>query len=175
MTGITYAILVVYAYASYTALFVCPHAYVDKCVIWDYFRFSYKKIPDIFLSNMALDMHTCTIYKVVQIWPGQTVTCLHTNSPGHIWTTLYLTFCDEQIICQVTKKFREILFHYPGHKSPPPHIEPLESITHPPSYLFKADFNIILSVPGSSKRSPFLRILYQNFVWKRLGLRPIAH
>jgi hypothetical protein len=26
---------------------------------------------------------------VVQIWPGQTVTCLHTNSPGHIWTTLY--------------------------------------------------------------------------------------
>jgi hypothetical protein len=29
------------------------------------------------------------IYKVVQIWPGQTVTCLHTNRPGHIWTTLY--------------------------------------------------------------------------------------
>jgi hypothetical protein len=28
--------------------------------------------------------------KVVQIWPKQTVTCLHTNSPGHIWTTLYL-------------------------------------------------------------------------------------
>jgi hypothetical protein len=27
-------------------------------------------------------------YKVVQIWPGQTVTCLHTNSPSHIWTTL---------------------------------------------------------------------------------------
>jgi hypothetical protein len=30
------------------------------------------------------------MYKVVQIWPGQTVTCLHTNSPGHIWTTLYI-------------------------------------------------------------------------------------
>jgi hypothetical protein len=30
-------------------------------------------------------------YKVVQIWPGQTVTCLHTNRPGHIWTTLYIT------------------------------------------------------------------------------------
>jgi hypothetical protein len=29
-------------------------------------------------------------YKVVQVWPGQTVTCLHTNSPGHIWTTLYM-------------------------------------------------------------------------------------
>jgi hypothetical protein len=32
------------------------------------------------------------MYKVVQIWPGQTVTCLHTNSPGHIWTTLYLYY-----------------------------------------------------------------------------------
>jgi hypothetical protein len=29
-------------------------------------------------------------YKVVQIWQGQTVTCLHTVSPGHIWTTLYV-------------------------------------------------------------------------------------
>ena len=28
-------------------------------------------------------------YKVVQIWPGQTVTCLHTDRPGYIWTTLY--------------------------------------------------------------------------------------
>jgi hypothetical protein len=33
--------------------------------------------------------HITSKYKVVQIWPGQTVTCLHTNSPGHIWTTLY--------------------------------------------------------------------------------------
>jgi hypothetical protein len=32
-------------------------------------------------------------YKVVQTWPGQTVTCLHTNSPGHIWTTLYYCLC----------------------------------------------------------------------------------
>jgi hypothetical protein len=30
------------------------------------------------------------MYKMVQIWPGQTVTCLHTNSPGNIWTTLYI-------------------------------------------------------------------------------------
>ena len=28
-------------------------------------------------------------YKVVQIWPGQTVASLQTISPGHIWTTLY--------------------------------------------------------------------------------------
>jgi hypothetical protein len=26
---------------------------------------------------------------VFQIWPGQIVTCLHTNRPGHIWTTFY--------------------------------------------------------------------------------------
>ena len=31
---------------------------------------------------------SCVMYKVVQIWPWQTVTCLHTNCPGHIWTTL---------------------------------------------------------------------------------------
>jgi hypothetical protein len=31
---------------------------------------------------------------VVQIWPGQTVTCLLTNSPGHIWATLYKTDVD---------------------------------------------------------------------------------
>jgi len=31
----------------------------------------------------------CNIYKVVQIWPGLISPDLHTNSPGHIWTTLY--------------------------------------------------------------------------------------
>jgi hypothetical protein len=36
---------------------------------------------------------TSPMYKVVQIWPGQTVTCLHTNSPGHIRTTLYYMHC----------------------------------------------------------------------------------
>jgi hypothetical protein len=34
-------------------------------------------------------LYLFVLYKVVQIWPGQSVTCLHTNSPGHIWTTLY--------------------------------------------------------------------------------------
>ena len=39
------------------------------------------------------------LYKVVQIWPGQTVTCLHTNRPGHIWTTLYfLTLSTRSIL-----------------------------------------------------------------------------
>jgi hypothetical protein len=44
-------------------------------------------------------------YKVVQIWPGQTVTCLHTKRPGHIWTTLYLRKCR----IRTTKK-RYIIF-----------------------------------------------------------------
>jgi hypothetical protein len=35
-------------------------------------------------------MHLQWIYKVIQIWPGQTVTCLHKNRPGHIWTTVYI-------------------------------------------------------------------------------------
>jgi len=29
-------------------------------------------------------------YKVVQIWPGLMSPDLHTISPGHIWTTLYM-------------------------------------------------------------------------------------
>jgi hypothetical protein len=43
---------------------------------------------------MYICMRECMcIYKVVQIWPGQTVTCLHTISPGHIWTTLHVCVC----------------------------------------------------------------------------------
>ena len=41
------------------------------------------------------------MYKVVQIWPGQTVSCLHTNSPGHIWTTLYHLRRRQQSLCGV--------------------------------------------------------------------------
>ena len=40
-------------------------------------------------GNLVFYLLCDLLYKVVQIWPGQTVTCLHTNSPGHIWTTLY--------------------------------------------------------------------------------------
>ena len=40
------------------------------------------------LNDSAVWMYV--MYKVVQIWPGQTVTCLRTNRPGHIWTTLYV-------------------------------------------------------------------------------------
>jgi hypothetical protein len=39
-------------------------------------------------------------YKVVQIFPGQTVSCFHTNSPRHICTTMY--FC-------LREEFSEIL------------------------------------------------------------------
>jgi hypothetical protein len=44
-------------------------------------------------------------YKVVQIWPGQTVTCLHTSSPGHIWTTLYIKHLDTLKIAFTAKLF----------------------------------------------------------------------
>ena len=40
-------------------------------------------------NTTCLNTENPDLYKVVQIWPGQTVTCLHTISPGHIWTTLY--------------------------------------------------------------------------------------
>jgi hypothetical protein len=38
------------------------------------------------------------LYRVVQIWPRQTVTSLHTNSPGHIWTTLYLVLAGRSLM-----------------------------------------------------------------------------
>jgi hypothetical protein len=51
-------------------------------------------------ATVKIQLYLLT-YKVVKIWPGQTVTCLHTNSPGHIWTTLYKEM-----------KFEEWLLHY---------------------------------------------------------------
>jgi hypothetical protein len=62
--------------------------------------------------------HNVKKYKVVQIWPGQSVTCLHTNRPGHIWTTLYDRAgqaADNNIIrrmrfaCWTTTGYRHIL------------------------------------------------------------------
>jgi hypothetical protein len=47
------------------------------------------KTHKIIFTCADLYVITRRTFKVVQIWPGQTVTCLHTNSPGHIWTTLY--------------------------------------------------------------------------------------
>jgi hypothetical protein len=46
-----------------------------------------------------------SIYNVVQIWPGQTVTCLHTNSPGHISTTLY----NKEIVVLGGRKYEIVL------------------------------------------------------------------
>jgi hypothetical protein len=44
------------------------------------------------ISNATRAQAHIQKYKVVQIWPVQTVTCLHTDRPGHIWTTLYVIF-----------------------------------------------------------------------------------
>jgi hypothetical protein len=41
-------------------------------------------------KKRILRVMSVVYYKMVQIWPGQTVTCLHTNSPDHIWTTFYI-------------------------------------------------------------------------------------
>jgi hypothetical protein len=49
-------------------------------------RFQYHSL----ITHISCRYQTeAKMYKVVQIWPGQTVTCWHTNNPGHIWTTLY--------------------------------------------------------------------------------------
>jgi hypothetical protein len=42
------------------------------------------------IKKLKIKIYRSTLYKVVQIWPGQTDTCLHTKSPGHIWTILYV-------------------------------------------------------------------------------------
>jgi hypothetical protein len=62
-------------------------------------------------------------YKVVQIWPGQTVTCLHTNSPGHIWTTLYFSvsvcvWARVAVLIQYETRMRLILLSSAASLSP---------------------------------------------------------
>jgi hypothetical protein len=46
----------------------------------------------VFVMELIFLLYCIFVYRVVQIWQGQTVTCLHTISPGHIWTTLYVGF-----------------------------------------------------------------------------------
>ena len=41
------------------------------------------------LCSWVSDCRNCMV-KVVQIWPGLTAACLHTISPDHILTTLYI-------------------------------------------------------------------------------------
>ena len=52
------------------------HKYVFSCIYRTHFYHEH--------SNSRLLRKLVPSYKVVQIWPGQTVTCLHTNSPCHI-------------------------------------------------------------------------------------------
>ena len=84
------------------------------------------------------------VYKVVQIWPGQTVTCLHTNSPGHIWTTLYNGSLPVSLNCVCEKKSRNASV---GAKSPWPGTDPLWPGTL--LELFKAQG--LLYIPRASK------------------------
>jgi hypothetical protein len=57
-------------------------------VYWVYFMLLRKR--SCLKLKPSYKNRTGYIYKVVQIWPAQTVTCLHTNGPGNIWTTLYI-------------------------------------------------------------------------------------
>ena len=69
-----------------------PHYYVTRTL-----AVSLKLRRSVFCAVRSRDLKSSKrlrfvclsvlFYKVVQIW--QTVTCLLTNSPGHIWTTLY--------------------------------------------------------------------------------------
>jgi hypothetical protein len=63
----------------------------------------------------AASCRTPVIYKVVQIWPGQTLTCLHTNSPGHIWTTLYIKTAKMSQVTVVLHPFKPSVFFKCSH------------------------------------------------------------
>ena len=67
---------------------------------------------------MTVFFYGCGIlynYKVVQIWPGLIVYSLHTNDPGHIWTTLYME-------TTVFAKLDKVRFVYSLHTNDPGHI-----------------------------------------------------
>jgi hypothetical protein len=59
-----------------------PQCYIIRtlpCYVW-----SSWELPR---STEAKQVYLC-MYKVVQIWPGQTLTCLHTNRPGSYFNHL---------------------------------------------------------------------------------------
>jgi hypothetical protein len=57
-----------------------------------------------------------SMYKVVQIWPGQTVTYLHPNSPSRTWTTLYISCGCVVALYSVTEMYN--IERWPLHKIP---------------------------------------------------------
>ena len=131
-------------------------------------------LPPLLISCLGFS----GIYKVVQIWPGQTVTCLHTISPGHIWTTLYYYYYYYyyfrgsgvflRTLSFLSYKRSSPDFMLPGgslpHSKGPPPVHVLSQID--PSYFSSIHFNIILpSTPGYYKWSPSLRFSHQNSVW----------
>jgi hypothetical protein len=74
---------------------VCSTVHICACQIMVFRRRKCGKTLPLYLITSKRTKQICRKrdkfkYKVVQMWPGQTVTCLHTNSPGHIWTTLYI-------------------------------------------------------------------------------------
>ena len=80
-------VLYIYIYMCvciYMCMFVCVYIYVCVCIC------------------VCVCVYACMfvcIYKVVQIWPGLMSPDLHTNSPGHIWTTLYICIYIYMYVC----------------------------------------------------------------------------
>jgi hypothetical protein len=66
----------------------------DNLPEWIALSHTRKNFHIIICPQTFIYVNNIIMYKVVQIWPGQTVTCLHTNSSGHIWTTLYYVICN---------------------------------------------------------------------------------
>jgi hypothetical protein len=84
----------------YTTFITFLKGVKERIISWCCLKFRIvKKIQMLYwIHFLPRSIHNayCLNYKVVQIWPGQTVACLHTISHGHIWTTLYIV---PRVIC----------------------------------------------------------------------------
>jgi hypothetical protein len=58
--------------------------------IWEGYTYIHKNWWVGFMKYATEMVSGAMIYKVIQIWPGLIAASLHTNSPGHIWITLYI-------------------------------------------------------------------------------------
>ena len=67
----------------------CKHGEKGTRVLKHQIKLRTQGVKNLKTTTPRNNNKTGTKYKVVHIWPGQTVTCLHTNSPRHIWTNLY--------------------------------------------------------------------------------------
>jgi hypothetical protein len=82
-----------YTLCVYVCVRACARARLRTCIRVNFLcsmQGIYVNLSSMHKPTKAHLWSFTALYKVIQIWPGQTVTCLHTNNPGHIWTTLYI-------------------------------------------------------------------------------------